>query len=321
MIGAAFRNALLIGDGRFLERARTAVNHPQQKVATAALEYLAEFAPDEAFARVGTFVQASDLRMKSSAIRILKRYDLAQALSLIGNLLQSEDPEQKRMALACMVYFDFSLVRDSLLTFLETIPDPSLIQAGLCLFQANPDPEHLYPLYRLEQLLPGEMGTAALSVRRKIEGALQTMGRLDGLQVTRDADFAAAWEKERRKAAEPMPAYSAKKIRQEAPRTDALAKGIEKGVEAAVGALRVGKYLALIALIGGIIALFSYLQALFHTPYQGEIRVTAGTLPKPVPAVGDEVEAQVVPQRQLVANVEVELQSVKITRPAPSEPR
>lgn len=352
LVGAAFRNALLIGDGRFLERARTAVNHPQQKVATAALEYLAEFAPDEAFARVGTFLQASDLRMKSSAVRILKRYDLAQALSLIGNLLQSEDPEQKRMALACMVYFDFSLVRESLLAFLETIPEPPLIQAGLCLFQANPDPEHLYPLYRLEQLLPGEMGAAVLSVRRKMETALQAMGRLEGLQVTRDADFAAAWEKERRKAAAPLPAYSAKKIRAQAPPSDALTKGIEKGVEAAVGALRIAKYVAVVALIAGVIALFSYLQALFHkgpqqftigvpatitgtvrpspssevlllihTADQREIRVIAGTVPEPRPGPGDEVEAQVIPQRQLVANVEVELQSVKITRPAPPESR
>ena len=270
-LSAAFRAAVRLQLRTFKDRAQRCIRHPNQVLAISALEYLAAFFPDLAFSFLGMFLNSENLRSKSVAVKILRSNDPQQALAVIENLLQSGRFDQQNLALACSVHFDFSLVRPLLWAFLEKAPDAGLIQSALSLFQANPDPESLYGLYRLEQLLPGALGANALSARRKIETALESLGMLTGERSIRDDALAKRWKEEQKKQEIPLPEYSVKalKAKHELKTTHAVAKAIDTGAQVAGGVFLLGlKVLPVaigIAVVIGLFSLFGYLQTLFST--------------------------------------------------------
>lgn len=147
----AFRSALKIGVGSYVNFARTALNSGNPNLQSAAMEYMEEFACDELFLKLGQYLKSLDLRVKRTALRVLKRHDQTQALSSLKAMLLQNDARQHHSAIACMVHFPFSSIRPLLLEFLPVCQEAALLQAGLCLFQANSDPESLYPLFKLQR--------------------------------------------------------------------------------------------------------------------------------------------------------------------------
>lgn len=268
LIAAAFRTAVSSNIKGFVSQAEIYVKNSDDKLATSALEYLAEFSPDQAFALSGNFLQSHNIRRKSIALKILKRYDSNRALEIIEGLLNTDDRLQKKLALACMIYFDFSYVMPVLLDFLEKVPEHRMIRNGLCIFKANPEPEALYPLYKLSKILPGDLSNETTSIRKKHEALLEKMGRLTDTPESREKRYFKRWNEEQKKNEKPLPDYSAKKCRPKVAHAGILATGLEKAVYLATSVLIFLKWAIVISIIVGIIVIYNFLSSLFMTDHQ-----------------------------------------------------
>jgi hypothetical protein len=270
-LAAGFRAAVRLHLKTFKDRAQVCVRSSTPVLANGALEYLAAFFPDLAFTFLGMFLNSTNLRSKSTAVRILKNSDPKQALATIETLLQSEQTDQQKLALACVVHFDFSLIRPILLAFLAKIPEPQAIQSALCLFQANPDPEALYGLFRLEQILPGDLGKSVLSVRRKIEEDLDKLGLITGNTDIREEAFSKRWKEEKRKEEGPPPEYSVKSLKAKGalPASSAINQVVDTSAHLAGGVisllLRLLPWVLGIGFVVGVFLMYGYLRTLFGT--------------------------------------------------------
>ena len=267
----ALRTARRLGCADFREIAQRGLKQSEAGFVTASLEYLGEFDPDQAFAILGRFLQSPNLRIKSSAIQLLKNSDSTQALSIVKTMLTSKDIGVQNSALACMVFFDFSLIRDMLVEFLEGIPDSKLISASLCLFQANPEPDNIYLLYRLQNLLPGEYGKNVSIARRQMEKSLEEMGRLKTDSTTRERDLEARWKLEKKRNEAPLPDYSVKKMKTHGQLREVAVNVASEAVGGALGtgisgiSLFLGYWPIWLSVIIFLCAFFSYtfLKSLF----------------------------------------------------------
>ncbi len=141
------------------------IANPNVGLATAAVEYLGEVDPDAIFPYLGQCLKIADVRMKSAALGILKNFDFNQALSSLNAMLRSADPEQQKMAIQCMEQFDFALIREQLTDYLCRCENENLAEAGLCHFAANPGPDNVYSLYKIEKAHSGRIADQARQLR------------------------------------------------------------------------------------------------------------------------------------------------------------
>ncbi len=160
------------------DRAEALLRHPDEKVVSAALEFLGHCDPDRFFPRLGQFLNSGSQIIKLTAIKILKRFDPGEAVSRLGAMLSQRDPAQRRLTMACLMVMDFPLIREHLLGVLRSTSDPELLQMGLWLFQTNPDTGNLYHLFTLEQDLLGSFADQVKEIRVQTGRNLLEMGIL-----------------------------------------------------------------------------------------------------------------------------------------------
>ncbi len=205
----ALRSATRLKLGSFTPAADQFVKSADMNLASAALEYLGTFVPDQVFPFIGKYLSVPNPRMKATALKILQKFDLGQAVSALGAMLSGKDPGKQGMALACMIHFDFGLVRDHLENFLASGPAPKLFEAGLCLYQANPAPDNLFSLFKLEKRLSGDPARLVRSLRTQTgETLLQTgVMRTDALR-TLEGGLEERWKKDESRRQGPKPAYA-----------------------------------------------------------------------------------------------------------------
>ncbi|GAB4271494.1 MAG: hypothetical protein Kow0029_09250 [Candidatus Rifleibacteriota bacterium] len=227
-------------------------------VATAAVEYLGEVDPERVFPYLGKCLNVADVAMKSAALGILKNFDYNQAVSSLNAMLASSDPEQQRMALECMDQFDFSLIREQLTDFLEKCNNEEVVEAGLCLFAANPSPENVYSLYKIEQAHGGAIGQVGkiAGMARKLRAACEQsavdtelrQASQEKTEVVRDEDLNQKYKEEQEKKKKARPAYAYREIAKKQPVT--LKENIRAiGVSLKEVASSKSSYIALIILI------------------------------------------------------------------------
>ncbi|MBI3038318.1 HEAT repeat domain-containing protein, partial [bacterium] len=203
----ALRTAKRLEIPGFSESCERFLKDSNVPLVTAALEYLGRFEPDKIFPILGKFLQAPDPWLKSAALRLIQQYDPSQAISALSAMLLGKNPRHFAPALACTVYFDFSLVRGIISDFLATNPDRNLLESGLCLFQANPDPENLFALFQIEEKLPCESAQSVKLVRRQCEAFLVSAGLLKpGQSEKHQEEFTQrSAQKKAKKSATPAP--------------------------------------------------------------------------------------------------------------------
>ncbi len=172
------RTALRLGARDFAGAARGWLKHSNEAVVAAAIEYLAFADPDGLFALIGQFFRNPAQRVVSAAIKALRQADQAQAVSYLSAMLRDRQPTVQKMALGCLVYVDFALIREPLAAFMAGTRSRELLEAALCLFLANPEPENLPLLDEVSRALPAELGTLLREVRRKTETLLARFGRV-----------------------------------------------------------------------------------------------------------------------------------------------
>ncbi|MBF0543004.1 MAG: HEAT repeat domain-containing protein [Candidatus Riflebacteria bacterium] len=213
----SFRTALRLQEKGLISEASIALKSKQPNLLSSALDYLGEFSPDEVFPYLGTFLNHPSSRVRDSALKIMKKYDQNQSLSTIRALLNQET-ENRVSALSCLIYFDFSLIRSLLFEVLSTTSDIDFIQAGLCFYVTNADPEALYDLYRLEVTLPLKLACYAAKTRQQTEKILFDAGLLDFTTPKKlEMQFAQRMEQEIEKRKQAIPDYSLKKLREPNP--------------------------------------------------------------------------------------------------------
>ncbi len=174
----AFRAAVRLEVPGFVEPARGAVTQSDVALGVAALEYLARYDAIHYIDYLARFLQAFGTRLPPMALRVLRLADPVAALELLAGWLHGNDPKRRSLALAAFVHFDFPLVRDALVEFLARAPSDHALATGLCLFQANPDPENLYLLYRLELAVRPAQAATVRGVRQAMGEALVALGQL-----------------------------------------------------------------------------------------------------------------------------------------------
>jgi|GEM_PF-922394 len=211
---AAFRVAQRLGGKFFSDSAEKFLADPNPNLASAAMEYLGRIDPERLLPLLGKYFQSASPRLTMTALRIFKRFDPSQAVSIADNMLFGEREEYKESALAAMVHFHFSLIRDLVFSFLKSRPSQRLFDIGLILFQANPDPDNLYPLYKLVQSAPTvQVERVQLAAQRNMQAlldlGLRTKPELDKLSE----EFKKRFEDEKLKILEQPPDYSIAKLR------------------------------------------------------------------------------------------------------------
>ena len=210
---ASLRAALRIGLGGFVEFAAQGLQQADPGLLTAGLDYLEKYDPDRVLPRLGTYLSMADPRVQAAALKILKRNDPIQAVSTLIAMLSSKRPQVRTSAFSCMIHFDFSLVRDSLTQTLLATPEAELVQSGICLFQANPDPQNPMALYRLEKGLPLDLQAMVREARLTTEEMLESFEWLPKEPPeAREKKLAAKYAAEQAARATPA-AYSLKSVR------------------------------------------------------------------------------------------------------------
>lgn len=191
----------------------------------ASLEYLGSVDPDGFFPRLGQFLQNSNGRIKGTALKILQQYDMTQAVSMLRTILYAPIEGQRSAALACLTNFDFPLIRNLVSEFLIGHYSSQDFDFLLCLFQSNPDPGNLYPLFRLERLLPPEPAAKVKTARKANESFLTGAGQLNQADAPkREEEFARRFAAEEEKKKKPLPDYALKKlVPEQTPFQEALA--------------------------------------------------------------------------------------------------
>jgi HEAT repeat protein len=209
---AALRAAGRLRIPGFVEDSRKLLSQKDPGLATAALQYLDAFDPDQVIIQLGKFINSPVPRVKVTALKILQHRDPTQAVSTLVAMLESKNPAMQIGAVNCLLHFDFSLVRNRLYRFLLTCTDKEFFKSGLCLFEANPDLENEYSLFCLEKKVAG-FHELISETRRRCRKQLQNTGCLApggeaAFQAALEQRFAA--EEERKKA--PPPAYAFQKL-------------------------------------------------------------------------------------------------------------
>ncbi len=189
------------------------IANPNVGLATAAVEYLGEVDPDAIFPYLGQCLKIADVRMKSAALGILKNFDFNQALSSLNAMLRSADPEQQKMAIQCMEQFDFALIREQLTDYLCRCENETLAEAGLCHFAANPGPDNVYSLYKIEKAHSGRIADQTRQLReacRSGSGEEPQASPQSGEPVVEEGDesLQERWKAEQEKKKSRRPAYA-----------------------------------------------------------------------------------------------------------------
>lgn len=143
-----------------------------ERLVLSALAYLEEFAFDELIPFLGNFLRHPQLRVRTGALRLLCRHDSKQALSSLQAMFRQAQPGSIDAALACTVYFEFSQVRDLLLTCVIQPPEELDVGKIIHLFSINPSQDNLYALFRMEKSFlenaDTEHATQAQTCRREM---------------------------------------------------------------------------------------------------------------------------------------------------------
>ncbi len=207
---AALRAATRLGIGDYVPQATQWLHGKDEGLVSAALEYLGMFDAEKIIPMLGTFHASPSLKVRLTAMKVLSAHDPEQAVSLVIALLKSANPRHKSSATACLMSFDFALVREPLVDYLESMRDPGLLETVLSLFKSHPDPDNLFLLFRLSKCFTGE---AAAQVQAAIDDGL---AQIRDLQLMRPEvltalveAFPKRWEESQaRKAAPPVYARS-----------------------------------------------------------------------------------------------------------------
>ncbi|MBI3039505.1 HEAT repeat domain-containing protein [bacterium] len=213
VLATAFRSAAKFNLPNFQKKAWTSLKQSDPNIVSAALEYLSGSAPDELFQHIGKFLQSPNGRIKSTAIRILKRFDCAQSISSLKAMLTSRSVEQQKLALGCMVYFDVSLIRDILTEFMLHCQNSALLDVGITLFQANPEPENLFSLFKLQK--KGNQEVSRLS-QKAFQENLDFLAKSERLAPNEIPGFIKKieeqWNSQEEKQKKPLPPYALKAL-------------------------------------------------------------------------------------------------------------
>lgn len=200
---AALRAAIRCQIDDQVPAARRALDSSHPGVVSAAVEYLGIFAPGEIKPLLDRFMASDSPRIKTAAVRVMQRSDPLQAVSALKAMLRSRQLEQQKLGVAALVHVEFSLVREALLELIKTNPPAEVLDAGLCLFHMNADPESVYLLYLLEKQVAGEASESIRKMRREMMVFLAASGRMtpDIGSVENDMEKRAEGEKEKHTAA------------------------------------------------------------------------------------------------------------------------
>lgn len=216
LLAAALRTAVRLDLDGFADEAERFLKNQEGKLPSAALEYLGRFDAERASLLLGRFLASSDLRVKTTALGILQRFDAARALSIVEAMLAGSGGTQPAAAISCLVRFDFALVRPRLYSFLSANGRLDLLGQGLALFRANPDPDNLYDLFRLERLVPSEQAAEVRKTRQENERLLLELGLATGESLgLLTAGFERRFAAETARARAPAAPYTLRALRRE----------------------------------------------------------------------------------------------------------
>jgi len=209
----ALRAALRMGCEEFTDIAEKMLKAPETPLVISALQYLGHFDPEKVFPFIGQFLRMPNKRVKAVTLKILKKFDVSQALSFINTMLENTERTSHEIAISCMLHFDFPLVRDQLTQFLLKHPDTPVLEQALCFFQANPEIENLYCLYKIEKKFPPEKSEFVKKVRVECQNLLKELGHIKPeLFENVETELQEKWEKENAKERVPKPAYAYKPV-------------------------------------------------------------------------------------------------------------
>ncbi|MFZ2960588.1 MAG: HEAT repeat domain-containing protein [Candidatus Ozemobacteraceae bacterium] len=213
LLATALRTSIKADIGDYVGNARLALKLKSPNAVSAAMEYLAKYDPDALFPFLGKYLQSPSARIKSTALKMLKEFDVSQSLSTLKAMLSQAEASQNQAVLSCMVYFDFSLVREMLARFLEKTSDPHIFLQGLCLFQANPDPEGLYSLYCISRKVSGGFVEQIEKAYLEVEIQLLKEKRIHPDTERRKTEFGLRFIAENQRKNRAPPPYSLQAIK------------------------------------------------------------------------------------------------------------
>jgi tetratricopeptide (TPR) repeat protein len=205
----ALRVQIDIGRDEFL----VLLNHHHELLRTSAFEYAVHFVPEQVQPLLGIFLKSPQIRIKTKAINALARFDLPQAVSILMTLLRTSRDNDRQAVMNCLVQFDFSLIREPLTDFLLRSSSRAWVPHCLFLFQANPDPENLFCLFRLEKALSGQLAEQVKATSREIATLLVELERVSSEQVAELlAGLPRRWEQETLAATTARPEYAVSRL-------------------------------------------------------------------------------------------------------------
>ncbi len=218
----ALRTAARLRLGELADTIKPLMNHNDDQLATAALEFIGVVDSELAIQTIYTHLKSRNPRLRTSAMRLLVRLDPVRALDALQKWAASPDNQLQDQALAAMPDFDFPSVRPLLVEILGRMRGGDRFRRAVTLFRAHPDRDNLDALWRLEQRFPTE-ATLLREIRRQNTEELVARGSLAENEVPQlEAAFARQLEAEQRREASPSP-YSVAATRKQPSRSTAQA--------------------------------------------------------------------------------------------------
>ncbi|MFZ5951950.1 MAG: HEAT repeat domain-containing protein [Candidatus Rifleibacteriota bacterium] len=193
-----------------IDLGKRALKHAEPAIVGAAIEFLATIDTDWFFSIVGKFIKHENKLIKRSTIKALKDISLDRAIAAINLMLKGRNHQQTLDALVCMIYFDFSFVRNLVRNIARETADPEIFDSAMILYQNNPEIENLYDLYFLEK--KGKTDSSrkkAGEIKKNNIDFLLQINSLDQKKVTElEKEFAAKLAEEEAMAAKARESYN-----------------------------------------------------------------------------------------------------------------
>lgn len=212
LVVSAFKAAGRIKRKDWAAAAEKALSHSPESVIAAALEYLIKTEPDRVAPFFGKFLATPSFKIQSAILRYLKETDFSVGLSKIQAFLSSKNPALHRLGLNCMLMFDFVQVRSVLTDFLRHDHADELFDQGLQLFEANPDPENLFCLFKVEVSKHSANRERVRVLRKKTQAQMVELGLLKAGDTFTEDKLQNLFDEEIKAQEKPRQPYSFQKL-------------------------------------------------------------------------------------------------------------
>ncbi len=148
---AALRAAVFVELQGYTNKAISWLKSENEDLISSSFEYLARFDSDSFFLQLRNHVNSRSFIVRTTLIKLASKQSPEVAKSILDSMLKDDSADVRKRGLGSIVLFEFSFVKELLLTYMEKEHQKDLLKICLSFFQMNPMLESVWELTQLSE--------------------------------------------------------------------------------------------------------------------------------------------------------------------------